>query len=815
MTTRYLVSLLAVLSGTAFAAPRSLQQAQAIALQTLSSYSNSTEVSLMPQAARSAQRPSADEASAELVPYYIFTDSQQQAFVIVSGSDLMPEVLGYGNSTLPENADQLPLSMRSWLCYVSEVQDYVEQHPESASMLQQAQASAQVVSPLLTTTWGQDNPYYNQCPKKNGEQTVTGCMATSISQVINYNEYPAQFEGSHSYKDNGVTRSLNFSEISIDYSLLRDSYRNSQGSTEEKAEVAKLMYAVGIALDMNYGTNDEGGSGATSTNAYRGLVENLGQKRATRIQRQQCSLDEWNEILQFELTNQRPVVMDGHSSEGGHSFVVDGVDSRGYYHINWGWDSAGDGYFDVSVLHPSVIGTGASEASDGFNQYQDIFVGIGNPANLNRWYSPLTMPGSTYISVDKSSVSLGQDLTLTASSVYNFSPSTFKGYVGVLLTKDGEVYLKQEGSSKITLASYYRTGSAVKRSITLPESMPEGEYRLYLYARSEEESEDMIDIIRQDQNRENFWTVTVSGQQASVSRTTEVVPIDAIAWSFENEELTTAPSTVGVTLENYGNNSMACIFYARFTRPDGTQLSNIEAEEIVTVTPGVPAEAKFNVKFDQAGQWKVRLQGKPVGLDNVNKQTLCNETFNVAIDPTRGAELELQSAPILVNDSVFNGELLTMELAILNNGLDYDGKASIRIFKNANSTASSNMAAEMVLESVQIAAGENTTLTFSEVLNIPNLNKNVKYYARGYYLYGDEMVEMEAKAGVTNKTAVPIRKARESGINEVTVDNDAEDLSNAAIYNLLGKRVSLPASGQLSPGIYIINGKKRVIKQTR
>lgn len=381
MTKRYLFPLLAAVAASATAAPRTSQQARAIAQEALSRYVKA-EVSLSELPLRAAQRGA--EAD-QLTPYYLFSDTQQRGFVLVSGSDLMPEVLGYGDQTLASLTDeQLPEALRGWLQYVADIEAYLEQHPDQAYLLEHAQATTTEVSQLVTSSWGQDAPFNDQCPEMdNGKNAVTGCMATSISQLINYYEYPAQFEGTYSYIDDNKTRSIDFSDFTIDYNLLRDDYSRKQGTTEERAEVAHLMMGVGHALNMSYGSL----SGTITEMAVRGLNKNLGHAKAQSLMRKHYTLDEWNEVIQYELTNQRPIVFDGHSSTGGHSFIVDGVRSDGYYHVNWGWDNLGNGYYaltGVDPLHPSSQGTGGSIVDEGFRYQQDCITGVRPAVNGSR-----------------------------------------------------------------------------------------------------------------------------------------------------------------------------------------------------------------------------------------------------------------------------------------------------------------------------------------------------------------------------------------------------------------------------------------------
>ncbi len=44
----------------------------------------------------------------------------------------------------------------------------------------------------------------------------------------------------------------------------------------------------------------------------------------------------------------RPVYYSGQSPDGGHAFVCDGYHSDGTFHMNYGWEGYGNGWFDIS-----------------------------------------------------------------------------------------------------------------------------------------------------------------------------------------------------------------------------------------------------------------------------------------------------------------------------------------------------------------------------------------------------------------------------------------------------------------------------------
>jgi hypothetical protein len=61
----------------------------------------------------------------------------------------------------------------------------------------------------------------------------------------------------------------------------------------------------------------------------------------------------WQGLLKTELNAGRPVqYMGTDESYGGHSWVCDGYNSTGDFHMNWGWSGQEDGYFSVALLNP-------------------------------------------------------------------------------------------------------------------------------------------------------------------------------------------------------------------------------------------------------------------------------------------------------------------------------------------------------------------------------------------------------------------------------------------------------------------------------
>ena len=270
-----------------------------------------------------------------------------------------------------------------------------------------------VVGPLIQTQWDQESPYWNLCPGTGRNKAYVGCVATAMAQVMKFWEWPVTGTGSHSYKpldpNNPVddfgnynystrytqTLSANFGETTYDWSNMLDRYTGTATSAQKEA-VATLMYHCGVATEMMYGNDADGGSGTFTVNygdwedpgcAQNAFVNYFRYKKEglTAYVRdgytyhrteyyKKWNDDDWTAMIKEELDKRRPILYGGASEEGGHSFICDGYDDAGYFHFNWGWSGDNDGYFLLSRLKPGSGGAGGG-GSD-FSEDQDVIIGI-------------------------------------------------------------------------------------------------------------------------------------------------------------------------------------------------------------------------------------------------------------------------------------------------------------------------------------------------------------------------------------------------------------------------------------------------------
>ena len=214
------------------------------------------------------------------------------------------------------------------------------------------------VAPMLTTTWGQYAPYYNMTPTKDGKQCLTGCIATALSQILNYYQYPAKFA------DGTV----------IDWANMLPNYEGEYTQAQGNA-VAILMARVGEAMNMNYGTDVSTTYASEITKGFADKFGYIVKDYGYRDYPTEKDSKKWKEIVFKELSAGHPVLYGGTSYKNGndnyfsHSFVIDGYDSKGRVHVNYGFNGAGDGYFPIDKL---PLKTGSWDET--FDTYQTLVV---------------------------------------------------------------------------------------------------------------------------------------------------------------------------------------------------------------------------------------------------------------------------------------------------------------------------------------------------------------------------------------------------------------------------------------------------------
>lgn len=322
-------------------------------------------------------------ASGEAPTYYVFGDAVNKGFVIVAGDDGAMPVLGYSfDNSFPQT--DLPANLKLWLQGISEEISRMRRAATRGATRSSSLArrwtttyAGQPVVKLETANWDQTNPYNLLCPLINGKKTYTGCTATATAIIMQYHRWPVSGTGvlpaytTDTYKVNIAGQPLGHT---YDWNNMLLSYSQSSSPTAQNA-VATLMRDCAVMILSDFGPVGSSGTGAFVGDVVKGLQNYMGyDKRGRCVSRSDYPFAEWTRMMKEELDANRPVIYTGHSSEGGHAFVLDGYDTEDYFRVNWGWSGYCNGYYLLSALDPVEQGSGGSGGH--YNEGQVAAIGL-------------------------------------------------------------------------------------------------------------------------------------------------------------------------------------------------------------------------------------------------------------------------------------------------------------------------------------------------------------------------------------------------------------------------------------------------------
>ena len=123
----------------------------------------------------------------EQAPVYIYKRGEGEGFVIISGDDCLPSVIGYTESGDFKEEEMPPALLSMLNGYANLIEEAQSQNAPSRAK-QLINSSWPDISPLVETHWHQSGPYNNMCPTITGTSNLalTGCVATAATQVIYY-----------------------------------------------------------------------------------------------------------------------------------------------------------------------------------------------------------------------------------------------------------------------------------------------------------------------------------------------------------------------------------------------------------------------------------------------------------------------------------------------------------------------------------------------------------------------------------------------------------------------------------------------------
>ena len=322
--------------------------------------------------------------------YYVFNRDDNQGFVIVAGDDMSTPVLAYS----PKGSfdyNEVPEPLKDLLKAYQHQMDVMRIHPNNAKTpTLKYDLQPYGVYPICGEVhWHQFPPYNNNAPRSSHALTsngrcYAGCVPVAFATIMKGLRYPRYGFGSNTYTymldGQEMTATAKFDDWYYDYSKMKNGYGESQSAME----VSELMYEVGVAFHTIYSGES---SDALLRNVFRGIIAFFNYNANIQyVQKSSYQYNEqgWYDMMYNEIDNGRPVyymgyrVVDnsGNQCHIGHAFVIDGYDSNGKVHVNWGFQPEEyNGYFDWTLLSPR--NNYDYDAYDsGFNHDQAAIIGL-------------------------------------------------------------------------------------------------------------------------------------------------------------------------------------------------------------------------------------------------------------------------------------------------------------------------------------------------------------------------------------------------------------------------------------------------------
>lgn len=736
----------------------------------------------------------------EAPAYYAFNIGSDDGYVVVSGSDLFPEVLAY-SSMGSFNQEEIPSNMQAWLEGYAEQIAYLEQ-TEGRNQAPRLAAQHDAVSPLLSSSWGQDAPYNNNCPThpRVNQKCLTGCVATAMAQVLNYHKYPsttiAPIPAYTTY-----TNKINMPEIApttIDWENMLDEYSNSATTAQQNA-VASLMLLCGQAVEMDYGISSiEGGSGARMALDAKALQKYFGYDKSVRsLERNAFSSAAWESMIYDELAAGRPVLYGGYSNYGGHAFVVDGYNDEGLFHINWGWDGCYDGYFLLSILNPyDESASSFSDKSFCFNQHAIVGIQHGSDESVPERFTVtrITNTGkSTYTRTSTSNNFTGIHIR---PSFANITGDTHTFNLGLALYDSTD---NQQALLPFIYNGYQYTaincgevgdnkgGGFVFTNIYFGANMKDGEYYIVPVCKSGNSEE-----------WESCWGANVYRIKATISGNTLSLsePVQKLSGVITASGNPTVGKAVHLTasitnLGSYYNNNLYLV--------DGNWYSKVrcsfEAEEGATNTVDI------DYTPTTSGNQNLYL----VYVDGNNLVPFASVNLSVAKD---NANLAYTVTINNTVDGCLTENKVSVTVKITNqNSVVYDNNVRLGIYKYDKNDDMYHLVNNCKTQLLTLEGGKMTTLNYE----FNDLEDGQKYLLSFNYLRSGVWIDKYGYAIFSTEFVDDFQ-------NSTTDDDDVDGIETAPmngeeagneIYDMLGRKVT--NSNQLK-GIYIMNGKKVLFK---
>ena len=736
---------------------------------------------------------------------YIFSNPSE-GFTIVSANDKAMPLLGYSNSG-NFDSQNIPPALK-WL-----LETYADQLVQAEKLnlgeyVAPKEFNKPAIEPMIKTKWDQLKPYYNQTPVLENQHCPTGCVATSLAQTMNYFKYPESGEGRSTYTWGRKRLTLLFDGKKFDWTNMLDTYTEGKYTDEQAEAVSFLMKATGYSVQMDYAAEQ---SGAYSERIVEAVTKYFKYDPNTwYATRNYYSQTEWYTMIYENLRDCGPVIYNGTSPlAGGHSFICDGYDGQGYFHINWGWSGLSDGYFSLDILGPQAQGIGGSLGNFSFSQDAVLGMKPASGAEVKPRYANIQQCGAS-----TGVLSSGNILTLSTtdgSPMGWYNPSAVQKVtvslgIGVE-NMDGKtiqvipVTIKStENDDEITggisiQGGYYISSDKYVLTSHLPD-LKAGEYRLRVLTKDMDSESAPWQPILIPYGYANYVYLTVGADGYAVRNVTpQVLDVkeirqDTPLYRGKNLKFTTVfenPTDIEIT---------ACVTPC-LVRKGKTMYQ--ASSRLITVAPKSTLEYEWITNFYTLRGADDFYSGQEFTLElkNQDNQLIMGKTGEIGMKPTPANLLivmnklaieNVETRTVNINGTEYSRVYVIPDYADFKVDFDYtikkgyfDTAMTIGIYERDSENGNLNLVREIYHKDDFLDQG--TTCNLVIPANFPEADTDKIYYLRAEYMYEGARLLVGQ---------IPLAFAT-SDISEI----QAEDNQKPEYFTLQGIPVTNPAKGQI------------------
>lgn len=661
--------------------------------------------------------------------FYVYNNGSS-SFVIVSGDERMPDILGYSDNGI-FTLDNMPENMMNWFSYYIDLYNGLETNNiQRKTYMTSTTNFAENIEPLLGDIMFDQVPPYNlMCPKYDGEYTLAGCVAVTIAEIMAYHKFPEKGIGNKSYttEKHNYNVSYDFEKNPFDWDNVLGSYIKGHSYTQEQVNAIKnLVYACGIAVEMDY---DPTFSGAGMVDAINGLVEHLGYTpNIHAVNRCNYLSSDWIDMMKSELNNNYPIFYSGLSKSAGHAFVIDGYDKNNMFHVNWGWNGMNNGYFEIFSLSPQSTGSGGGADVNGYKYNQGMIVGL-KPVRDSRTDSYFEFAS---LSFSNTEFEKGNSFEVSANKIFNWGYN-FDGSVGVFIEKNGESVKIGETTSNYTVKTGYGYNS-IKIGATVPSSIIDGEYTIVL--KSQYKNSENWCKATGNLGTESDFILKVEGNNCTIYPDASKVANLECKMTLLHDLYYGHLADADIKVKNnssfsyYGNIGLG--IYEK-TEDTYNVISYIKGEQF-ELAPGEEAVGRTS------GYFAINNQHIPAGKYYIAPTIYSNPSFILAEPvqvevktPEGNAEIIL-GTPHLDKTIYKHGEKINFSIDLnVREGSVYQGYYTFAFFLNDENVHQ--------LTSKTLVVGENKTFNLVDSIDVPTLTPslyNLGFYVRRHNQYNWE-----------------------------------------------------------------------------